>query len=120
VSGNAITDDFKNVTLKRLVDAFGSTFVNRLHAKSQEYLYDGKPIDRSQTGLVSTIHTAFSEFEVMMRYLRQTGIQDFLDGDQQLVRFFLLYIERIIAKPWVLRNKSWWDSIGKHKLFIQR
>ncbi|KAI6184847.1 Nuclear hormone receptor family member nhr-64 [Aphelenchoides bicaudatus] len=85
-SGNGGPGDLNfGTTLRQLVDAFGSTFVNRLHAKSKNYTYNGKLVDKSTDGLLLTIHACFAEFDVMLRYLKQTKINSYLENDQQFI-----------------------------------
>ncbi|KAI6238897.1 hypothetical protein M3Y99_00647500 [Aphelenchoides fujianensis] len=94
-------DDYRRC----LIDSFNSTFVNRFHAKLQK----GTVIPQLHVegSLKNTMEAMLAEFDVILKYLRQTGISEFLNGEQELVHLGirLLYPWYYIQSVWTtLRN----------------
>ncbi|KAI6233521.1 hypothetical protein M3Y99_00901300 [Aphelenchoides fujianensis] len=72
-------DDYRRC----LIDSFNSTFVNRFHAKLQKGTVI--PQIHVEGSLKNTMEAMLAEFDVILKYLRQTGISEFLNGEQELV-----------------------------------
>ncbi|KAI6230271.1 hypothetical protein M3Y99_00914600 [Aphelenchoides fujianensis] len=94
--------DIEDVLFRRLTESFGGTFVHRFHAKSRAYEWCGISLRRSNSSLLNTTHSMFAEFEVMLRYLRASGICKYLNGREELAKLCarLFY-------PWVFINGCW-------------
>ncbi|KAI6220055.1 hypothetical protein M3Y99_01623600 [Aphelenchoides fujianensis] len=94
-------DDYRRC----LIDSFNSTFVNRFHAKLQKGTVI--PQIHVEGSLKNTMEAMLAEFDVILKYLRQTGISEFLNGEQELVQLGirLLYPWYYIQSVWTtLRN----------------
>ncbi|KAI6195881.1 Ecdysone-induced protein 78C-like protein [Aphelenchoides besseyi] len=95
--GNSEDEIFRKMT-----ESFGSTFVQRFHAKTRTYQWCGLELKRTQSSLSNTMHTLFAEFEVMLRYLQTSGVCEYLNGPDELRRLCgrLFY-------PWKFINCCW-------------
>lgn len=71
--------------IKKLTDCFGGTFVNRFHASTKTYENGKIKLSRSEGSLDNTIHSMFTEFEVMLKYVRQSGLQNLFDDPNDIV-----------------------------------
>ncbi|KAI6237978.1 Nuclear receptor domain-containing protein [Aphelenchoides besseyi] len=65
-----------------LTDSFNATFVNRFNAK----IRCGASIPQISLdgSLSNTMQAMFAEYDVILKYLRQTGIDQFLSGEQEV------------------------------------
>ncbi|KAI6170130.1 hypothetical protein M3Y98_01207600 [Aphelenchoides besseyi] len=87
---------------RKMTESFGSTFVQRFHAKTRTYEWCGLELKRTKSSLSNTMHTLFAEFEVMLRYLQTSGVCKYLNGPDELRRLCgrLFY-------PWKFINCCW-------------
>lgn len=78
-SAGSENDDYRRC----LINSFNSTFVNRFHAKLQK----GTAIPQMHVegSLKNTMEAMLAEFDVILKYIRQTGIDQFLNGQQEVV-----------------------------------